>query len=223
MKGGGARGAAFRTAVLRQAAARLLGYPGEELMRELPLLREAVTGAGTPAARPLLAFLDHAEATGRAELAAHYVHTFDFDRRHCLHLTWWEDGDTRRRGAALLHVKQTYQRYGLEPDGGELPDFLPVVLEFSAVSRTDGLLRRHRAGLEQLREARGPGRYPLCAGGLRGLRDPARAGPCRPGAGRETGGGRAAPRGRGPDPVRSARPGPRPPHRAGPMRPGRAL
>ncbi|MFF9556568.1 nitrate reductase molybdenum cofactor assembly chaperone [Streptomyces albus] len=153
MRGGGARGAAFRTAVLRQAAARLLGYPGEELMRELPLLREAVTGAGTPAARPLLAFLDHAEATSRAELAAHYVHTFDFDRRHCLHLTWWEDGDTRRRGAALLRVKQTYQRYGLEPDGGELPDFLPVVLEFSAVSRTDGLLRRHRAGLEQLREA----------------------------------------------------------------------
>ncbi|MGY1434061.1 nitrate reductase molybdenum cofactor assembly chaperone [Streptomyces reniochalinae] len=153
MRAGAKREAAFHTAVLRQAAARMLSYPEEDLHRQLPLLREAVTDAGTPAARFLLAFLDHAEATPLDELATHYVRTFDFEKRHCLHLTWWEDGDTRRRGAALLRVKQTYQRNGMELIGGELPDFLPVVLEFSAVSRTDELLRRYRAGLEQLRTA----------------------------------------------------------------------
>jgi nitrate reductase delta subunit len=86
-------------------------------------------------------------------LAAAYVATFDFTSRHCLHLTWWTEGDTRRRGAALVRFKEHYRRYGMDPVDGDLPDFLPVVLEFSAATRTDALLREHRPALELLRLA----------------------------------------------------------------------
>ncbi|MFG2917544.1 nitrate reductase molybdenum cofactor assembly chaperone [Kitasatospora sp. NPDC048298] len=157
-------GRARRRAVVRQAAALCLVHPDAELYRRLPLLREALT-AGRPGVLPgaltgalpgadgLLRFLDHAERVGRAALAAHYVEVFDFTDRHSLHLSWWTDGDTRRRGTALLRFRDTYGRHGLDQLDGELPDFLPVVLEFAAATRTDGLLRDHRPGLELLRLA----------------------------------------------------------------------
>ncbi|GAA2080645.1 nitrate reductase molybdenum cofactor assembly chaperone [Streptomyces albiaxialis] len=141
-----------RHAVLHQAAACCLTYPDASFHDDLPLLREATAGLRGRPVRLLRGFLDHAEATPRAELAAHYVRVFDFKNRRSLYLTWWTDGDTRRRGMSLVRLKETYRAHGLDfADGDELPDFLPAVLEFSARAGTDTLLRRHRPALELLR------------------------------------------------------------------------
>jgi nitrate reductase delta subunit len=71
-----------------------------------------------------------------------------------LYLTYYRHGDTRRRGMALLAFKTAYRAAGLEPAGAELPDYLPVVLDFAAVAPAgEDLLRRHRADLELLRRA----------------------------------------------------------------------
>jgi nitrate reductase delta subunit len=81
------------------------------------------------------------------------VATFDLNRRHALHLTYFTHGDTRKRGLALLRIKQTYRRFGYVLDDTELPDHLSVVLEFAATVDADGgtrLLQEHRAGLELL-------------------------------------------------------------------------
>lgn len=81
---------------------------------------------------------------------------FDRRRRCCLYLTWWTDGETRRRGAALAALKQRYRAARVELESGELPDFLPVVLEYAATADlADGLalLQEHRAGVELLRLA----------------------------------------------------------------------
>ncbi|MFF2545288.1 nitrate reductase molybdenum cofactor assembly chaperone [Kitasatospora sp. NPDC058063] len=157
-RGGPNSRGAHRRAVVRQAAALCLVHPDAELYERLPLLREALAlpgvFAGTlPGADGLLRFLDHAERIGPAALAEHYVEVFDFTERHSLHLSWWTDGDTRRRGAALLRFRDTYRHHGLDQLDGELPDFLPVVLEFAAATHTDDLLRDHRPGLELLRLA----------------------------------------------------------------------
>ncbi|MEV5608682.1 nitrate reductase molybdenum cofactor assembly chaperone [Streptomyces sp. NPDC052225] len=133
-----------RTALLYQAAALCLTYPDAELYERLPLVRAAAPGLG--------AFVDHAEATGEQELAAHYVRVFDFKNRHSLYLTWWRDGDTRRRGMSLVQMKEVYREHGMEFTGEELPDFLPAVLEFSAQAGPF-LLEEHRSGLELLRLA----------------------------------------------------------------------
>ncbi|UWE10889.1 nitrate reductase molybdenum cofactor assembly chaperone [Actinacidiphila bryophytorum] len=153
MSARGAEGDRHAAAVVHQAAARLLGYPDPQLPAELPLLRAALDATGTRPAQLLRPLLDHLGGTALPELTAGYVRTFDFTTRHCLHLTWWTDGDTRRRGQALVRFKERYRQHGLEPAGEELPDFLPVVLEFSAAARTDVLLREHRPALELLRLA----------------------------------------------------------------------
>ncbi|MEU6125417.1 nitrate reductase molybdenum cofactor assembly chaperone [Streptomyces sp. NPDC047123] len=134
-----------RHAVLYQAAALCLAYPDDEFRARLPLIR-----AAAPAG--LDGFLDHAERTDARELAAHYVQVFDFKNRHSLYLSWWRDGDTRRRGMALVRFKEVYREHGLEFTGEELPDFLPAVLEFSAQAGPE-LLTEHRSGLELLRIA----------------------------------------------------------------------
>lgn len=130
-------------AVLYQAAALCLTYPDDDFRARLPLLREA--------APQLREFVDHAALTPPQELAAHYVQVFDFKNRHSLYLSWWQDGDTRRRGMSLVRFKEVYRAAGLEFTGEELPDFLPAVLEFAARTGDTALLTENREGLEQLR------------------------------------------------------------------------
>lgn len=144
-------------AVVLQSASVCLQYPDDAVRATLPVVARAVDGlpAGV-ARRRLTAFLDAAAATSPRELAEHYVGIFDRRRRCCLYLTWWTDGETRRRGAALAGLKQRYRDAGMELETGELPDFLPVVLEYAATADlADGLalLQEHRAGLELLRLA----------------------------------------------------------------------
>lgn len=130
-------------AVLYQAAALCLTYPDDDLIDRLPLLRQA--------APQLREFTDHAAVTPQPELAAHYVQVFDVRNRHSLYLSWWHDGDTRRRGMSLVRFKDLYRRHGLELSGEELPDFLPAVLEFTARTGDTSPLTEYRDGLEQLR------------------------------------------------------------------------
>jgi nitrate reductase molybdenum cofactor assembly chaperone NarJ/NarW len=129
---------------IHRAAAAALLYPDPELYADLPAMRRFAPG--------LAPFLDHVAATPLRELAAHYTEVFDFRARRCLYLSWWRDGDTRRRGASLVAFKETYRAAGLDFDGdGELPDFLPAVLEFAAATGCTDLLTEHRPGLELLR------------------------------------------------------------------------
>lgn len=130
-------------AVLYQAAALCLTYPDDDLVNRLPLVREA--------APQLREFADHAINTPLAELTEHYVRVFDLKNRHSLYLSWWTDGDTRRRGMSLVRFQDVYRAHGLEFSGEELPDFLPAVLEFTARTGDLGLLTDHRDGLGQLR------------------------------------------------------------------------
>ncbi|MFC7304981.1 nitrate reductase molybdenum cofactor assembly chaperone [Streptomyces monticola] len=142
-------------AVVRLVAGRCLQYPDARLREDLPRLDEALAGAATQQAALLRQFLDHARVVPEIELAAHYTDTFDTRNRRCLYLTWWTDGDTRNRGLSLVRIKRIYRDFGLEFASDELPDFLPVALEFAALHPEAGteLLQEHRAGLELLRLA----------------------------------------------------------------------
>jgi len=146
-----------------QAASILLQYP-ETVRDRVPVVTTAV--AALPAGRPrtaLSGFLQHLARTPARELAEHYVATFDRRRRCCLYLTWWTDGETRRRGQSLAVLKERYRRGGLEFESSELPDYLPVVLEYAAAGDVvDGLalLQEHRAGIELLRLALRDARSP---------------------------------------------------------------
>jgi nitrate reductase molybdenum cofactor assembly chaperone NarJ/NarW len=144
-------------ATVLQAASVCLQYPDASVLALLGTVRRAVDELRSGRARErLTAFLDTADATAPGRAAQHYVEVFDTRRRCCLYLTWWSDGETRRRGAALAQLKARYRAAGAEFHSTELPDFLPAVLEFAATSDVTGglaLLQEHRAGLELLRLA----------------------------------------------------------------------
>jgi nitrate reductase delta subunit len=146
-------------AVAWQSASLLLGYPDEQLLGELDLIRGASHDLPASLGEPIRELVVHMESTPPTELQTEYVETFDNRRRNSLFLTYFAHGDTRKRGVALLRFKQTYLRSGFVLDadsdhGGELPDHLCVVLEFAATIDQElgwGLLLDHRAGLELLR------------------------------------------------------------------------
>lgn len=131
-------------------ASRVLSYPDEVLFDSLPSLRAATETLPSRLSEPLDLALSYLSSTEPFTVAAHYVETFDLRRRCCLYLTYYTHGDTRRRGAALLHFRQTYQAAEMRLMDGELPDHLAVVLEFSAAGHSSDLLVEHRAGLELL-------------------------------------------------------------------------
>lgn len=164
------------SAVVYQVASHLLSYPDAALLERLPLLRRALAEcpAADPPARgfrsrrraPALApgalaglqgVLGYLESTALRELERAYVETFDLSRKHALYLSYWTDGDTRRRGEVLGRFKQAFRDSGLVvTPGGELPDYLPIVLEFAALAdpvRGRELLIEFRPSLEMLRLA----------------------------------------------------------------------
>jgi nitrate reductase delta subunit len=107
----------------------LLQYPSDELLAARAELAAAGGGDGR-----MRRFLDWWAREEPGELRRAYVETFDFTRRNSLYLTYHVHGDRRQRGVALLRLKQRYAAAGLELLDGELPDYLPVMLEFAALA-----------------------------------------------------------------------------------------
>ncbi|GGS62254.1 nitrate reductase molybdenum cofactor assembly chaperone [Nonomuraea spiralis] len=144
-------------ATLLRLVSLLLQYPDAGLLAARPELGRVV--AALPNSHPRQAleqFLWWFADRQPMPLARHYVETFDLRRKSSLYLTYYLHGDTRRRGMALLTLKQRYRVAGLTPPEGELPDFLPVVCEFAALAGPDtgeAPLRQHRKGLELIRTA----------------------------------------------------------------------
>jgi nitrate reductase delta subunit len=118
-----------------RALARLLGYPDAELRGNLAAIRDALHGerALTPARLDELDALTRSlERAAPLDVEADYVQLFDRGRATSLHLFEHVHGDSRDRGPAMIDLAQTYEKAGLYLAEGELPDFLPVVLEFSS-------------------------------------------------------------------------------------------
>ncbi len=134
----------------------VLRYPEEALQQDLPAFHDAVDGLPTAVSGPLSRVLGYLSQGDLLELQQAYVAVFDLRRKCCLYLSYYLNGDTRRRGQALWEFQDTYGRAGFRVEGGELPDFLPAVLEFGAVGDEDialELLQPHRGGLRLLRDA----------------------------------------------------------------------
>ena len=138
-------------AVAARAASLLLRYPDEQVMAALPVLRAALAELPAAVAEPLHAVVAHRAETDLTQLRAEYVQVFDFRRRCCLHLTYYTAGDTRKRGEALVGFAGAYKQAGLTVIDGELPDYLPAVLDLAAADDAGWrLLRSNRVGLDLL-------------------------------------------------------------------------
>ncbi|MFR9787458.1 nitrate reductase molybdenum cofactor assembly chaperone [Streptomyces sp. MB22_4] len=152
----GRRRAPADTPLVHRIASVLLRYPDEAVLACLGDVTAALPAVVDPADRTrLAAACRHVSELSPTEAAQRYVDTFDHTRRRTMHLTYYRHGDTRARGMALLALKHAYRQAGHEPPENELPDFLPLVLEFAALAPRPGhrILLQCRAGLELLRQA----------------------------------------------------------------------
>jgi len=110
----------------------LLCYPEQDLLDALPEFPAAL--AGEPLAADMLTPLtDYLASASLIELQENYVATFDRNRSHSLHLFEHVHGESRDRGQAMVDLLQTYQQHGYEPAAAELPDHVPLFLEFLGV------------------------------------------------------------------------------------------
>ena len=115
--------------------AHLLRYPDAELRSHIPELQQALRDeAALPASRlvELHDLLQHLSNQPTMDIEAEYVELFDRGRRTALHLFEHVHGDSRDRGPAMIDLIQTYEKAGLFLGASELPDYLPVVLEFAS-------------------------------------------------------------------------------------------
>ena len=116
-----------------KALSALLCYPTAELQAAMPELAAAIEGeALLPAGlRRQLEPLMNEIATGDLyDLQERYVLLFDRTRSLSLHLFEHVHGESRDRGQAMIDLKSLYESGGLEIDAAELPDFVPLFLEF---------------------------------------------------------------------------------------------
>lgn len=116
--------------------AHLLAYPTPELRQHLPELRRAVIdegGVGGRRLEELSAFIDALDRMPALDVEAAYVELFDRGRATSLHLFEHVHGDSRDRGPAMIDLAKTYEQKGLYLSPGEMPDYLPTVLEFASM------------------------------------------------------------------------------------------
>jgi nitrate reductase molybdenum cofactor assembly chaperone NarJ/NarW len=118
-----------------RAFAVLLGYPSEELQLHSGEIREAIaTEAALPRAarRALEPLLKSVETEDLLDLQAGYSELFDRSRSLSLHLFEHVHGDSRERGQAMIDLGKQYVESGFFLEANELPDFVPVFLEYAS-------------------------------------------------------------------------------------------
>jgi len=111
----------------------LLTYPSAELQKAVPEMRAAVEAEGVlpqTHRRWLDRTLDEIATGDLFELQERYVLLFDRTRSLSLHLFEHVHGESRDRGQAMVDLKALYEQHGLAMCRGELPDHLPLFLEF---------------------------------------------------------------------------------------------
>jgi nitrate reductase delta subunit len=129
--------------------AHLLAYPQADLLEHMGELKTAISDEGFlkgKALKNLLSFMDELSASELLEAQEQYVELFDRGRAHCLHLFEHVHGESRFRGQAMIDLAERYASKGLAIGTGELPDYLPLMLEFVSVTGAD-------EGLELLEQA----------------------------------------------------------------------
>lgn len=118
-----------------KAISLILSYPTRDLQHAMPEISAVLasdtrlTAAARRALRPLA---DQLGGRDIFDLEEQYVMLFDRSRTLSLNLFEHVHGESRDRGGAMVSLVETYRDGGFEPATSELPDHLPVLLEFLA-------------------------------------------------------------------------------------------
>lgn len=138
-------------------AARAMDYPDEALLANLAELEDEAVEIITSIMTQVLIrkALRVLVSSPVIELQERYVETFDRTEASGLYMTSHELGDSRQRGAAMIELKAMIAEAGFELASEELPDYVPMLLEFAALSpdseQLTQLLRRLGQAIHRIR------------------------------------------------------------------------
>ena len=123
----------YRRIVLKLLAL-LLHYPDDELAGSLNEIEEEIERfSSLPGKDILTGFFTYLKGKPLARVQEEYIVTFDMNTAMSLNLTYHLVGDDKKRGAALAKLQQIYRGMDCELLSGELPDYLPIMLEFWSI------------------------------------------------------------------------------------------
>jgi nitrate reductase delta subunit len=142
------------TAVALQAASFLLDYPADS-ETDLALIAEALDELPKGEVGDRLGrFVAWWGGLTPRDREVAYVNTFELGAGACLHLTSKRSRDKHHRGQELIRLRDIYREHGWEPCSSELPDYLPMVLEFAAAAPGGmDVLAGEREALLELRDS----------------------------------------------------------------------
>lgn len=98
-------------------------------------------------------FIDELSILKPEELIESYVYTFDFGKKTNLYITYMNTGEQRERGAELIELKAAYSDAGFQVTDKELPDYLPLMLEFASVADENfvlPILKRYQRNFQEI-------------------------------------------------------------------------
>lgn len=119
-----------------KALSALLTYPTAELQLAISEIGKVLSDDALIPGRvrqQLATLLDEIAAGDLYDLQERYVLLFDRTRSLSLHLFEHVHGESRDRGQAMIDLKSQYEQAGLFMSASELPDFLPLFLEYLAM------------------------------------------------------------------------------------------
>jgi len=118
----------------------LMSYPKPEWVSHLDECRALLTQEKFLPKKHLqavLAFIEELKTADLYGVQEEYVATFDRGRSHSLHLFEHIHGDSRDRGQAMVNLADAYEEKGVIIDHAELPDYIPLFLEFLSMCPLD--------------------------------------------------------------------------------------
>ena len=119
-----------------KALGALLDYPTAELQAAADEIEQALgEERALPAAEldDVRAFIERLRRSDVMDLQEYWLGLFDRSKRLALHLYEHSYGESRDRGQAMVNLALTYRMNGFELNAAEMPDYLPLFLEFLSV------------------------------------------------------------------------------------------
>lgn len=111
----------------------LLSYPTSDFINTLNEALEWTESLPVSSSKEKLEqFFSEIKILKKSELIATYTNTFDFGKKTNLYITYMSNGEQRERGMDLLFLKNYYKLHGFAVTDKELPDYLPIILEFAS-------------------------------------------------------------------------------------------
>lgn len=130
-------------------ASFLLQYPDDSWYESLEEIRMTVEEMSDEiCSKPIIEFLKYARKNNILDIAELYVKTFDLSKETNLYLTYYSLQEKLERGEAMVRLKKRYEKAGFLMEINELPDFLPVVLEFASAAKEKDILIEYYTVLE---------------------------------------------------------------------------